>query len=61
MPTEDKSDLFKIVKYQCEVSEGLSTHRHMVYTYTLTPYIFKYTQSQMLSYQCSRRDGCWEE
>ena len=47
MPTEDKSDLFKIVKYQCKVSEGFKTlgNRHtdkMVYTYTLTPYIFKY-------------------
>ena len=25
MPTEDKSDLFKIMKYQCEVSEGFET------------------------------------
>ena len=48
MLTEDKSELLKIVRYQCEVSEGFEasgklTHIHMVYTYTLTPYIFEYT------------------
>ena len=46
MPTEDKSDLLKIMKYQCEVNKGFEasgklTHIHMVYTYTLTPYIFE--------------------
>ena len=66
MPIEDKSGLLKIVKYQCEVSEGFeasgkSTHIHTVYTYTLTSYIFEYTRSQMLSYQCGRRDRHWEE
>ena len=48
MPTEDESDLLKIMEYQCEVSErfevvGKLTHIHMVYTYTLTLYIFEYT------------------
>ena len=42
MPTEDKSDLLKIMKHQCEVSKGFKalgklTHIHTVYTYTLTP------------------------
>ena len=44
----DKSDLFRIAKYQCKVSEGFealgkSTHIHTVYTYIVTPYIFEYT------------------